>query len=89
MQPAAVRERDLPLAHLGGAPANPYGYTFCGGSLLYRPNPDVCTYFDCIPNFWKSTNGYVVQCKDGTFSHSGGRPGACSSHTGEGRPVYG
>jgi hypothetical protein len=34
-----------------------------------------------IPNFQHGT-GTIVQCKDGTFSHSGGRPGACSYHGG-------
>lgn len=27
-------------------------------------------------------NGYVVRCRDGWISHSGGRPGACSHHGG-------
>ena len=76
-------------ANLCGAPANPYGYNFCGGSLLYTPASDVCSYINCIPSFWKSTNGYVDQCVDGTFSHSGGVRGACSYHGGESRPLYG
>ncbi len=75
--------------NLCGAPANPYGYNFCGGSPLVSPAADICSYFSCIPNFWKSTNGYVEQCKDGMFSHSGGRSGACSSHQGEYRPLDG
>ena len=44
--------------------------------------------FDCIPSFWDSTNGYVVQCVDGTFSHSGGRQGVCSYHHGYRRTLF-
>ena len=71
-----------------GAPANPWGYNFCGGNLIYSPPSNFCAYFNCIPSFWKSTNGYVDQCNDGTYSHSGGRQGACSTHRGELRPLY-
>ena len=71
-----------------GAPANPWGYNFCGGSLIYSPPGNFCSYFNCIPSFWKSTLGYVDECNDGTYSHSGGRQGACSYHGGEMRPLY-
>jgi hypothetical protein len=77
-----------PVRNTCGAPANPWGYNFCGGSLIYQPDADFCGYFNCIPSFWKSTNGYVDQCVDGTYSHSGGRQGACSHHGGEKRPLY-
>jgi hypothetical protein len=40
-----------------------------------------CETHRCIPNFPNGT-GSVVQCNDGTYSHSGGRPGACSWHGG-------
>jgi hypothetical protein len=71
-----------------GAPANPWGYNFCGGKLIYSPPSSFCSYFNCIASFWKSTNGYVDECKDGTYSHSGGVQGACSYHGGELRPLY-
>lgn len=71
-----------------GAPANPWGYNFCGGNLIYSPPSSFCSYFSCIPSFWKSTLGYVDECNDGTYSHSGGRQGACSYHGGEMRPLY-
>jgi hypothetical protein len=71
-----------------GAPSNPWGYNFCGGNLIYSPPSNFCNYFNCIPSFWKSTLGYVDECKDGTYSHSGGRQGACSYHGGEMRPLY-
>jgi len=67
---------------LCGAPANPYGYNFCGrGGLIYNPSSDVCVYFDCIPNFDNGT-GYMVECHDAMYSMSGGRQGACSYHDG-------
>ncbi len=72
-----------------GAPANPWGYNFCGGNLIYSPPGNFCQYFNCIASFWKYTNGYVDECNDGTYSHSGGRQGACSYHHGEMRPLYG
>ena len=71
-----------------GAPSNPWGYNFCAGNFIYSPPSNFCSYFNCIPSFWKSTLGYVDECKDGTYSHSGGRQGACSYHGGEMRPLY-
>jgi hypothetical protein len=43
---------------------------------------DFCSTHDCIPNFLNG-RGSIVQCADGTWSHSGGIPGACSDHGGE------
>jgi hypothetical protein len=71
-----------------GAPSNPWGYNLCGGALIYSPPTNFCDYFNCIPSFWESTKGYVDECNDGTYSHSGGRSGACSYHDGERRPLY-
>lgn len=80
---------DTPLPNLCGAPQNPWNYTFCGGNLIYSPPyPDFCYYFNCIASFWQNTNGYVDECNDGTYSHSGGIQGACSKHGGELRPLY-
>jgi len=70
-----------------GAPANPDGYTYCGGPKIYSPNSNVCQYFNCIDNF-SNGKGYMEECKDGMVSMSGGRSGACSYHGGEERPVY-
>jgi hypothetical protein len=73
-----------------GAPANPWGYNFCGrGHHITRPPSTFCRYFHCIPSFWKQTSGYVMQCQDLQFSHSGGRSGSCSSHRGNKRALYG
>jgi hypothetical protein len=77
-----------PAACQAQAPGNPFGYDFCPGSLVYSPPGNVCSYFNCIPSFWRQTNGYFEECSDGAYSHSGGRQGACSYHGGELRPVY-
>lgn len=72
---------------LCGAADNPWGYNFCGGKQITAPPADFCTYFSCIGNFPNGV-GYVVQCRDGEFSRSGGRPGVCSYHGGEGLTLY-
>jgi hypothetical protein len=87
--PPATAAPTAAPANTCGAPTNPWGYNFCGGNLIQSPPSNFCDYFNCIPSFWKSTKGYVDQCSDGMFSHSGGRSGACSSHGGESRPLYG
>jgi hypothetical protein len=48
-----------------------------------QDEPDFCDSHDCIPNF-DNGNGSIVQCADGTYSHSGGIQGACSHHGGVG-----
>lgn len=73
---------------LCGAPANPWNYTFCGGSYIDNPPSNFCSYFNCINSFWDNTNGYVMQCEDLMFSHSGGVRGSCSYHGGNKRPLY-
>lgn len=40
-----------------------------------------CTTHVCIPNYDDGT-GSTVQCSDGSYSHSGGKQGACSHHGG-------
>jgi hypothetical protein len=44
---------------------------------------DFCETHVCIPNFDEGV-GSIVQCADGTYSHSGGIQGACSWHGGIG-----
>jgi hypothetical protein len=85
---AKASPKPAPPKSTCGAPANPWGYNFCGGGFIYSPPASFCAYFNCIPSFWKSTLGYVDECNDGTYSHSGGRQGACSYHHGERRPLY-
>ncbi|GAB3954593.1 hypothetical protein GCM10027614_61940 [Micromonospora vulcania] len=69
-----------------GAPANPLGYGFCGGTRINQPASEVCDWFDCVPQFWAGP-GYLVQCRDGSISLTGGRPNACAEHKGVRRAV--
>jgi hypothetical protein len=46
------------------------------------PPAGFCDSHSCIPSFDAGV-GYIVECADGMWSHSGGRPGACSDHGGE------
>ncbi|MEV4754677.1 hypothetical protein AB0J86_06135 [Micromonospora sp. NPDC049559] len=72
---------------LCGAPENPYGYHYCAtGSRITDPARDTCRYFPCVDNFNRG-NGYLVQCKDGKVSRSGGSPYSCYYHGGERRTV--
>jgi hypothetical protein len=86
-QPPAAPAPTQPPAHTG-VNGNPWGYDFTPGNLIYNPPAAFCDYFNCISSFWTSTNGYVDECNDDTYSHSGGRSGACSHHGGEMRPLY-
>ncbi|MBB5828417.1 hypothetical protein [Micromonospora carbonacea] len=79
--PAATRDR------LCGAPANPFGYDYCGGSRIRRPDVRVCDYFDCGQDFWAGT-GYLVQCRDGALTLTGGRADVCAAHDGLRRTVW-
>ena len=45
------------------------------------PTQDFCDSHYCIPNF-NGGSGVIVQCNDGSWSHSGGNQGACSWHGG-------
>jgi len=72
---------------LCGAPPNPWNYNFCSGAVINSPSSNFCQYFNCILSFWQQTAGYVEQCTDGTYSHSGGRSGSCSSHGGNARAL--
>ncbi|NBE81638.1 hypothetical protein [Micromonospora rubida] len=70
-----------------GAPANPFGYDYCGGSRIRKPDVRVCDYFDCGQDFWAG-RGYLVQCRDGALSLTGGRADACATHDGLRRTVW-
>ena len=71
--------------------------TTCTGgndaSVTFKPSArsssdgDFCSTHDCIPSFDEG-HGSIVQCADGEWSHSGGRPGACSRHGGETGNTY-
>jgi hypothetical protein len=55
------------------------------GSTSNGPSPSAgasfCDTHACIANFDNGV-GTIIQCADGMWSHSGGRPGACSYHGG-------
>lgn len=88
-QPPTLTPTPAPTVapNLCGAPANPWNYTFCGGSQITAPPGNFCTYFNCIASF-AAGKGYVVQCADLTFSKSGGITGSCSTHGGTGKTLY-
>ncbi|MET8040150.1 hypothetical protein ABZU25_04690 [Micromonospora sp. NPDC005215] len=69
-----------------GAPENPLGYGFCGGTRIRRPAAEVCDWFDCVPQFWAG-RGYLVQCRDGSVSLAGGSANACAEHRGVRRTI--
>ncbi len=52
------------------------------GSSSHATDGRFCSTHQCIENF-PNGNGYIVQCADGEWSHSGGLSGACSDHGGE------
>jgi hypothetical protein len=64
------------------------GYNYCGrGTLIDAPDPRTCDYFFCAPGF-NNGKGFLVQCRDGLLSLTGGRGGACSTHRGVLRPLF-
>jgi hypothetical protein len=71
-----------------GVNGNPWGYDFNPGNLIYAPPSTFCAYFSCVSTFWKDTNGYVVECANGEYSHSGGVSGACSRDGGIAATLY-
>lgn len=81
--PAPTPERERRC----GAPANPMGYDFCGGNRVRKPAAEICDWFDCAPDFWAG-RGYLVQCRDGAVSLTGGRRDACAEHDGVRRTVW-
>jgi hypothetical protein len=84
-RPTARPTQPAPLC---GAPANPYGFNFCGrGGLVYQPPAAVCSYFDCVSGFPDGT-GYLEECRDHSYSLTGGQPAACAKHGGSRRTVY-
>lgn len=93
VQSQPVVQQPQPTQPPAAAPAtgvngNPWGYDFTPGSLIYSPNSGFCTYFSCVTTFWKSTNGYVAECGNGDYTHSGGVSGACSKDGGVSRTLY-
>jgi PASTA domain-containing protein len=83
-----VREHpDCPRAF-----GNPWAFSLACGSFIYHPPADFCDFLTevtgayCVGDFYNAA-GYVMQCRDGNFSKSGGKSGSCSSHDGNWRPL--
>ena len=71
-----------------GVFGNPWGYDFRSGDRISDPPSNFCDYFTCVAGFWASADGFVVQCRDGAFSHTGGRKDACGDNRGIRRTLY-
>ncbi|WP_141714968.1 hypothetical protein [Micromonospora rhizosphaerae] len=84
--PSASSPSPIP-ADRCGAPENPYNYNYCGGSRIYDPEADVCSYFACVETFWEG-NGYMVLCNDGLVSMTGMGTQPCGGHGGTKQDVY-
>jgi len=60
---AGDRQSETLPAISGGYPLNPWCFSLYGGSaFIYLPPSSICDRINCIPSFWASTNGYMVQC---------------------------
>jgi hypothetical protein len=66
----------------GAENCNPWGYNFTHGSAITDPPRQFCQFFNCVNNF-VSGKGYVVECRDGVYSKTGGTRNSCSKHKGE------
>lgn len=77
----------VPPCH-ADAPPNPFGFDFCPGRPITAPPANLCDYFRCVHGFWHDRPGVLVECRDGSYSRSGGRTGACSRHGGILHAVY-
>jgi len=71
-----------------GVNGNPWGYNFVPGNYIYSPNAAFCDYFQCVTTFWTKTSGYVAECGNGEYTHSGGLSGACSRDGGVAQVLY-
>ena len=87
--PPPATPAPLPATGLCGAPNNPWGYNLCGrGGLVFTPPGNFCSYFGpCVSSFWTATNGYVAQCANGRWTHSGGVRSVCNKDGGEARSL--
>lgn len=74
--------------HCVGVNNNPWCYDFNPGNLIYSPPSAFCNYFPCVSTFWSATRGYVAECTNGSYTHSGGVSGACSRDGGVMRALY-
>jgi hypothetical protein len=85
--PSAARPTQAPTSQASPTqtrPATPTAPPVEGpGSTSHATDSEFCATHDCIGSF-TTEPGYIVQCSDGTYSHSGGISGSCSRHGGNG-----
>lgn len=86
-KPVATQPKPTPT-HCVGVNNNPWCYDFNPGNLIYSPPSAFCSYFTCVSTFWTATRGYVAECANGSYTHSGGVSGACSRDGGVSRTLY-
>lgn len=67
---------------------NPWCYNFSRGTPIYKPSRTFCRYFKCVSDFWRVSRGYVVECRDGKYSHAGGLKKACAYARGVWRTLH-
>jgi hypothetical protein len=83
--PAPVQEQptQLPAPTCNGTVMDGacYNTDSIGGSRVYNTPSDFCINYSCIKSFSTGT-GYIVECGNGQWSHSGGSSGACSRDSG-------
>jgi PASTA domain len=65
---------------------NPWGYNWGCCNKILDPPADFCSFFACVATFYNGTS-FVVECRDGLFSATGGSKQTCSSHDGHKRTL--
>jgi hypothetical protein len=73
--PPSHESQQSPSKESGGGGADEVG------SYSHASDESFCQEHECIGEF-ESEDGYIVECQDGTYSHAGGKSGACSDHGG-------
>jgi len=55
----------------------------CKDGTIVKPGPDACSHHGCAPDEAAATAaGATARCKDGTYTHTEERRGACTRHGG-------
>ncbi len=88
-QPIVHQPTPTPTPHCVAVNNNPWCYNFITpGNVIYNPNAAFCDYFQCVSTFWTANHGYVAECANGSYTHSGGVSGACSRDGGVAQTLY-
>ena len=77
-----LKTAGIVVAFAGFAALGVVGDLIPSSSDPATPATSFCDTHTCIASFDDGA-GYIVQCIDGEWSHSGGIQGACSGHGGE------